>query len=308
MEFGRLTNIDHIDFTLPPDHSGINRVLGGKRKPDPRVYVGAPVWSHPGFPGKIYPPQAHNRDFIRYYGQQFNCIELNTTHYRIPAEHTIQHWADSVPDDFRFCPKIPQSISHSRNINRCTEELHLFSKRIAIFGDKLGTTFLQLPPAFGVHYLPLLTDFLKNCPIRDLAIELRHESWFSNEKSLKELSNFLYKQEFAFNITDVAGRRDVLHQRLTNPTAFIRFVANNLHPTDFDRMNDWLARIIHWIESGIEQVYFLMHTPDKSLTPELCIYFINRLNQLTGLRLKPPHIIIHETGLFSSDQYPENDI
>jgi len=298
MEFGRLTNIDHIDFSLPPDHPGISRILGGKRHPDPKVYVGAPVWSHPGFPGKIYPPKARDRDFIRYYGQQFNCIELNTTHYRIPQEHTVLHWKESVPDDFKFCPKIPQSISHNRNINRCKDELHLFSQRISLFGNKLGTTFLQLPPAFEIRYLPILTEFLENCPIRDLAIELRHESWFSHKEALKDLSNFLYKKEFAFNITDVAGRRDVLHQRLTNKTAFIRFVANNLHPTDFSRMEAWAVRISHWIESGAEQIYFLMHTPDKSLTPELCIYFINYLNQLTDLQVKPPRILISETGLF----------
>lgn len=290
MEFGKLKNIEQVNFTIPPCHSGIAKVLGGIKSQVLNVYIGAPVWSDTGFPSKIYPIEARKRDFIYYYGQQFNCIELNATHYRIPGEKIIKRWVEAVPDNFKFCPKIHQSISHSNDISRCGGEIDIFYNNISGLGDKLGTCFLQLPPKFEAKHIHSLLKFLDFCPIRDMAIELRHEGWFSNIEALSYLSNYLYKNNFALNITDVAGRRDVLHQRLTNKTAFIRFVANNLHPSDFKRMDEWVERLHNWIENGLEQIYFFLHTPDKSLTPELAIYFTNRLNKRCNLNIAPPVI------------------
>lgn len=290
MQFGRLEDITYVDFSFPSSHPGTEKILGGSKSETLKVYVGAPVWNDPGFPGKIYPAKARDKDFVKYYGRQFNCIELNATHYRIPEEHTIQRWAEAVPAGFKFCPKIHQSISHSTNISRCIPEMNAFYNCVSGFGNKLGTCFLQLPPGFEAKHLELLLDFLDHCPIRDLALELRHESWFTDTSALNYLCNYLYKNNLALNITDVAGRRDVLHQRLTNKTAFIRFVANDLHPSDFKRLDDWVNRLNTWIQAGLENLYFFVHTPDKSLVPELTIYFIKRLNDVNGLSLTAPEI------------------
>ena len=163
--------------------------------------------------------------------------------------------------------------------------LHIHES-ISAFGDCLGTTFMQLPPHFGTNRLNELISFLGNIPHPlKLAIELRHESWFANNKMFDELSGFLMECNHALVITDVAGRRDVLHQRLSNKTALIRFVANNLHPTDFKRMDDWAKRSASWINKGLEEFYFFIHTPDKSLCPELANYFTTQLNKIAGMRL-----------------------
>jgi uncharacterized protein YecE (DUF72 family) len=82
-------------------------------------------------------------------------------------------------------------------------------------------------------------------------------------------------------ITDVAGRRDVLHNRLTLPKAFIRFTGNDLHPTDFTRLNEWLKRIEQWQQMGLQELYFFLHTPEKHLTAELANYFIEHYNQFS---------------------------
>ncbi len=290
MKFGHLENIDHVDFSLPTTHPGTEKILGGKKSRTLNVYIGAATWNHPDFPGKIYPANARDKDLLKYYGSQFNSIELNTTHYRIPDYSTVRKWADAVPPGFKFCPKIPQSISHSDTISQCTPEINEFHRSISGFGDKLGTSFLQLPPTFEPGQLHYLLDFLDRCPIRDLAVELRHPGWFIDTSALNYLCNYLFKNNLSLNITDVAGRRDVLHQRLTNKTVFIRFVANNLHSSDFKRMDDWTERLTEWIESGLEQIYFLIHTNNKGLTPELAVYFIERLNKICASRITPPVI------------------
>lgn len=91
-------------------------------------------------------------------------------------------------------------------------------------------------------------------------------------------------------ITDVAGRRDVLHQRLTNKTAFIRFGANDLHASDYTRLTEWAERCSQWIEQGLEELYFFIHTSDQSVAPEIANHFIHEFNKLNWVKLKPVSI------------------
>ncbi len=290
MDFGRLSDISQVDFSLPADHAGVMKVLGGKRTPNLKVYIGCPVWSDPGFVGKIYPDKAKESDYVKYYSQQFNSIELNATHYKIPTEKTINTWISKVNKGFVFCPKVPQVISHATDISQMTVVMNEFTKALAYFKEHLATLFLQLSPHFDPSKLPLLLTFLDQLAETNIAIELRHSAWFSGAQQLNELCNYLYKNAMGLVITDVAGRRDVLHQRLTNKTAFIRFTANNLHPSDYKRLDDWALRCSQWIEKGLEKLYFFVHTPDKSLTPELALYFIQKINTLTGMKLEAPRI------------------
>lgn len=288
MQFGRVPDLSLVNFSFPVNHLGTDKVLGGVKSKTLNVYVGAPVWSDPGFAGKIYPLKAREKDFVKYYGQQFNCIELNTTYYGVPAPATLKRWKDAVPATFRFCPKIHQSISHSKQLDGCAAELEAFYERVSEFGEKLGPCFLQLPPTFGTSQLQQLIRFLDNSAVPDLVVELRHESWFAEPKVLNQLCNYLYKNNITLGITDVAGRRDVLHQRLTGKTAFIRFAANDLEPSDLKRMDDWVKRLTEWIDKGLERLYFFIHTPDTVFTPELSTYFIRQLNKAAGLNVTAP--------------------
>ena len=143
------------------------------------------------------------------------------------------------------------------------------------------------------NFLPvkskLLFEFLHDFPkINQLFIELRHPGWFSDAKILKELINELAVQNVGFIITDTAGRRDVAHMNLTIPKAFIRFVGNSLHPTDYVRCDEWVERIKLWISQGLEELYFFMHMHDEAKSPELISYFIEELNTKCKLNLHRP--------------------
>ena len=150
--------------------------------------------------------------------------------------------------------------------------------------------FLQLPPNYDSSKINDLLDFCDEVALSRCAIELRHESWFKNEEIIKHICNYFYKNNITLLLTDTSGRRDVLHQRLTTKTAFIRFVANDLHPTDYKRMDEWITRLKHWIDNGLEELYFFMHTPTHELMPELVIYFVTEFNKRTGLNVKVPKI------------------
>ena len=79
--------------------------------------------------------------------------------------------------------------------------------------------------------------------------------------------------------------------RLTKPDAFIRFVGNGLHPTDYVRIDSWVQRVKHWLKEGIQRVYFFMHQHEEIHSPELSKYLIQQLNKHCGLAIPEPVFI-----------------
>jgi hypothetical protein len=55
-------------------------------------------------------------------------------------------------------------------------------------------------------------------------------------------------------------------------------------------MDEWITRLKHWIDNGLEEIYFFMHTPTHELMPELVIYFVSEFNKRAGLNVKVPKI------------------
>ena len=107
MEFGKLSYIDNIDFTLPEDDPETS-LLGMKAGPL-RVFVGGTEWGRATWVGKVYPSGAKSGDFLKMYARQFETVELNTLFYGLQPPAVIQRWADAVGSAFRFCPKFPEA-------------------------------------------------------------------------------------------------------------------------------------------------------------------------------------------------------
>lgn len=297
MEFGKLPTIESVDFRMPADAAGTAQALASRPDPEssPTFYIGCTGWSMKEWVGKVYPEKTKASDYLRHYSRQFNTIELNTTHYRIPDWVTIQKWKTEAADDFRFCPKLPQTISHSNNLGISGGELPAFCDSIQQLEKKLGCCFMQLPPYFGVDRLPVIERFIERFPKHiPLALELRHESWFGESRPAEALFSLMQECGFSTVITDVAGRRDVLHMRLTSATAMVRFVGNDLHPTDFQRVDAWVARIGTWFEQGLQQVFFFTHEPDNLMAPELALYVFEQASRINGVQTRGPKLAGNE--------------
>ncbi|NIK72990.1 uncharacterized protein YecE (DUF72 family) [Thermonema lapsum] len=299
MEFGKVNDISSIDFSLPPD-AAFNRYYLSKAAAahtSTSWYVGCPIWVQKEWVGRWYPPQTPSQKYLEYYSRQFNTIELNSTHYALPASGTLQRWVEQSPEGFRFCPKVPQSISHQLNGPFLKKEIEAFAAFCSALGNRLGTPFMQLPPGFSTRDSSFLLRFLDLYPFDKLplSIEFRHPSWF---KYLSRTADKLHSYGAGLVITDVAGRRDVLHMGLSNHTAMIRFVGNDLHPTDYSRIDEWVERLAQWQAQGVKQVFFFVHEPDNVQAPELAAYLIHRLNQRLKLKLKEPQRFDTQQNLF----------
>lgn len=297
MKFGKLQNIEQVNFSLPQDSPKNTKLLTSNmlERQKPEIYVGAPTWGNKNWINKIYPLRTPPNQFLRHYVLHFNTVEVSSFHYSLPAIETIQKWFHTAGPDFRFCPKFHQVISHKHQLNKCQDWVVKFYDALKLFENKLGMPFLQLSPYFSPQKMDLLELFLQKIPSDiPIALELRHPDWFREGYKAKML-HLLEQQNVTAVITDTAGRRDVLHLRLTTPHAFIRFVANDLHPSDYTRLDAWVKQVQKWIKEGLQSLYFFIHSPEETHCPELIDYFIENLNKECHLDVKRPRFIPQST-------------
>lgn len=287
MKFGSVENPGDIDFTLPEDHPGTKKTLSEKAdQKELKVYVGCAKWNRQELKN-LYPKGT--KDELEYYSTQFNAIELNATFYRYNARQ-ISGWYEKVPDNFRFFPKVHQEISHRKWLSNVEQQTQSFLQSVSNFMEKRGTIFLQLRDNFAPKYFDRVTEFVENWPkSMPLALEFRHTDWYNDESVANELYELLQENNVANVITDTAGRRDLLHMRLTNNEAFIRYVGAN-HPTDFTRLDEWIPRLKKWTEQGLSKIHFFVHQNEELASPELSAHFIKGINENLGTELHIPQI------------------
>lgn len=274
MDFGKLLSVDQVDFSLPPEPAQNEAILRALPKTSkPGLYIGPTGYNMKAWVGKWYPPAAREPDFLRHYAAQFNTIEFNTTHYRMPDPSAVRRWKTMASPDFRFCPKIPQSISHARDLGLSGSEMLIYCEAMKDFEESLGCSFMQLPPHFDPRELPYLALFLeKYAALTPLSVEVRHPAFFQDEEASKDYFDLLTAHCTAAVITDVAGRRDVCHARITASKTLIRFVGNGLHSSDYTRVSAWADRLKVWFDQGLQEAYFFAHEPDNLLAPELSAF------------------------------------
>ncbi len=302
MDFGRLPSLSGVDLLLPPDAPATARLLARAAPPGPgrgvaeapaAVWLGAPTFAHKEWIGTYYPAGTREPEYLRHYARQWSALELNSTHYGLPGPATVARWRALTPPSFKFCPKLPQRISHEMALRPVADtDVRAFGAWLAALGpERVGVPFVQLPPTFGPNDLPALQRFLvyykENVGGR-LAVELRHPLWFASPLAREEVFNLLEALDVVAVISDVAGRRDVLHQRLTAAVAFVRFNGHALHPTDYARADAWAERLHDWRCAGLQAVYFFIHQKDPHHTAVLARYLATQLTARSGLPVAAP--------------------
>ena len=289
MKFGKTDEPGEIDFTLPPNHPQTAKILQHEIPSSfNNVRVGCAKWNRQEL--KNFYPRG-TKDELAYYSTQFNSVELNASFYRIFPQEQFETWKEKSAEDFQFFPKVPRLISHLKRLNDCERLVDDFVTNLLPLKQKLGMVFLQMPENFLPKNMERLEPFFKHWPREiPLSLELRHTDWYNDEAVANELNEILEKYKVASIITDAAGRRDLLHMRLTTPTAFIRYVGAN-HPSDYTRLDEWVERLEKWYELGLKNLYFFVHQNIEKSSPLLSAYFIEKLNSRFNLDIKIPQTL-----------------
>ncbi|MGB0918181.1 MAG: DUF72 domain-containing protein, partial [Flavobacteriales bacterium] len=151
--------------------------------------------------------------------------------------------------------------------------------------------FLQMTDNFAPKDFDRVVKFLEYWPKRiPLAMEFRHTDWYNDKTVAEELYQLLETYGISNVITDTAGRRDLLHMRLTTPSVFIRYTGAN-HSSDYTRLDDWVDRLEYWVSLGLKEIDFFVHQNMELESPLLAAYFIEKMNDRLGLELKVPETL-----------------
>lgn len=290
MKFGTVVNPDNFDFILPKDHPETKRVLEKfDNKLKPEVYVGCAKWNKADLKG-FYP--RGTKDELTYYASQFNSVELNATFYRIFSSEQFETWRNKTPEGFKFFPKLYQEISHRKRLNEVTEIVNTYLYNASNLQERLGTIFLQMHNNFAPKDFNRVVAFVEAWP-KDapLAIEFRHTDWYNDASVSNELYDLLEAHNISNIIVDTAGRRDLLHMRMTNGTAFVRYVGAN-DKSDYERLDHWVERLYQWQQQGINEIDFFVHQNIEKESPLLSAYFIEKLNEKLNINLTIPQTTV----------------
>ena len=130
------------------------------------IKIGTSGWSYPSWRPGFYPADLQPAEFLRFYAERFDTVELNSTGYRLPSADQFRRWADSVPDGFEFAVKFSLV-----RLDRVTT----FLERVLALGDRLG-------PVRVVYEGPRddgTVSFVEGSTPADVRIawDLRDESW-----------------------------------------------------------------------------------------------------------------------------------
>jgi len=155
-----------------------------------RYYIGTSGWSYYSFKGLFYPEELKPRDWLRYYSQFLNSVEINATFYRTPRPQTFRKWYEETPQDFVFSVKAPRIITHLKRLKEVSEPLETFLKSLKPLGEKVRALLFQLPPSLK-YERTTIEDFLKLLPREkyQCVLEIRNQS-FHQEEFAELLRNY----------------------------------------------------------------------------------------------------------------------
>jgi uncharacterized protein YecE (DUF72 family) len=145
------------------------------------VLIGTSGWHYKHWKGLFYPPKLPTSEWLDFYAERFDTVEVNNAFYRLPEAGTFKAWANTSPPGFCFAVKASRYLTHIKRLRDPAEPVQRLMSRVTELGDRLGPVLLQLPPTLKGDPGALeavLATFPRGVRI---AVEARHQSWFTEE-------------------------------------------------------------------------------------------------------------------------------
>ena len=148
------------------------------------VYVGTSGWSFADWHGIVYPARPRTTDELKYLAPYLSALEVNSSFYRTPPPKMTASWVRRTAEGFRFTFKLNRLFTHERT-DWPPEEARAFKDALRPVAEagRLGAVLMQFPWSFraeeaSYEWLNRLHDEFRPWP---LAVEVRHDSWLSDE-------------------------------------------------------------------------------------------------------------------------------
>jgi len=226
------------------------------------IWFGTSGFSYKEWRPSFYPEGLSDKQFLRYYSEQLNSVEIDYTFYRMPSAKTIETWRDTTREHFKFTLKASQQITHRQRLKVPSEALEYFMTVTPGLEDRLGLVLFQLPPFFK-YDIARLEGFLSALP-RGVAtaFEFRHESWFQ-----ADVYGLLRRHNAALCIHDADDHTTPME--ITAPVTYVRLRRSEYSPRE---RSEWQDRILAWANGGIEVFAYIKHE-DNPNAPLIALEF-----------------------------------
>jgi len=148
-----------------------------------KAYIGTSGWNYKHWwNGEFYPKELKPTQWLRYFVEHFDTVEINNSFYRLPSEEAFEGWRKQVPRDFVFAVKASRFLTHIKRLKDPEEPLDLFFSRAIHLKEHLGPVLFQLPPQLKAD-LDRLEIFLRALDVhtarkrRRCVLEVRDRTW-----------------------------------------------------------------------------------------------------------------------------------
>ncbi len=262
-----------------------------------KCYIGLSQWNHKHWQQGPLAGSSQQSTLSRY-SRYFSSVEGNTSFYGLPEAQTVRDWYSQTPEHFRFCFKLPRSITHDRLLQVPHEVLMTALERFSLLQEKLGMIFLQLPDAFGPEHFGVLQQFVGMLPKEmNFSLEVRHRGFFNKDETERLLNALLMEHginRIQFDtralFKNPADDEDTLealkakpnlplHVIATGQNPMVRFITAKDWQDTLHYLKPWIGKVAQWIREG-RTPYMFLHTPSNSHAPEVAAYFAEQLNQV----------------------------
>jgi uncharacterized protein YecE (DUF72 family) len=221
-----------------------------------QYHIGCSGWSYSAWLGPFYPSKLENSDWLRYYSQVFDYVEIDSSFYRMPSKFMVKNWAKKTPDNFRFTAKFPKVITHDKHLVDVNEEVYTYLSNMEPLQEKTIALLIQLPPSMQI--MPGLQGLKDLVRILDgrfrYAVEVRHPSWFQDLAY-----NFFANNDICMVWSQLA--RMSTPPIVTSDFLYVRFIGDrSINEKDFGKIQkDRIIEMKQWayeikqVESGRER-------------------------------------------------------
>lgn len=173
--------------------------------PRGKCYIGTSGWSYAHWAkGRFYPKGLKQGEWLPFFAQRFDTVEINASFYRLPRPAMITRWRDVTGSGFRFAVKLWQQVTHRKRLVDCAGELSTFFKVVGELGPRRGPLLVQLPPSLRRDD-DLLDRFLRDLKRSAgrsrwrVALEFRNTDWLDDA-----IYKLLDRQRVALCLADLA--------------------------------------------------------------------------------------------------------
>ncbi|MEQ1823397.1 MAG: DUF72 domain-containing protein [Fimbriimonadaceae bacterium] len=211
------------------------------------LYVGLSGFSYKPWQGegRFYPADLKAKDFFKFYSENFNTVEMDSTWYRMPPENAANNWAKQAPSGFKYTFKMHRDVSHLRRLKpECIDSVKFFIKRLKPVLDAglVGCIYIQLPPNMKRSDERLIS-FLEELPLKaegsealvPWGIEWRNETWDNDE-----VAAMMQAKNVAYVASDNDETRGVM--RDTGPVIYARMRRETYTDKELEIWAEWFAK------------------------------------------------------------------